>query len=81
GLYLASPCGSRVKHFPVGALPAGPAARFEALFSERPLWAREDLRPFVADLAQPGQTLEALLLRHSRLVQPDPGQPALHAAR
>lgn len=62
-------------------LPSDPRKRFQALFGAKALWLADDLAPYVADAAAPGQTLEALLLRHARAVQPDLAKPPMYALR
>ena len=58
-----------VSYFPVSKLPMSATARFARLFDAQPLWQREALLPYIADLASPGQNMEALLLAHARAVQ------------
>lgn len=62
-------------------LPSDARARFQALFRAKTLWLADDLAPYVADAAAPGQTLEALLLRHARAVQPDLSKPPMYGLR
>ena len=61
--------GDSVTRFSASELPAAAAQRFAALFAVRPLWEREALEPYIADLNSPGQSAEALLLDHARAVQ------------
>lgn len=58
-----------LSYFPASKLPASATDRFARLFDAQPLWQREALLPYIADLASPGQNMEALLLAHARAVQ------------
>jgi hypothetical protein len=58
---------THVKYFPEDALPSDPAARFKALFDQRPLWAEADLLPFVEPLATPYRKLMDIVATHSRV--------------
>eukprot|EP00741_Cyanophora_paradoxa_P009940 tig00000157_g9629.t1 len=63
---------------------AGPDAfRFAALFRQRARWALADLEPYVRGLVQPGQTLEQLLLKHTRASRDlaQRGAPIYYTAR
>lgn len=39
-----------VKLFDVHQLPTEPAARFKAVFQEKPTWLWQDLQPYIEDL-------------------------------
>ncbi len=41
----------QLKRFRAADLPADPAARFDVLFQERPLWLWDDLEPYVSSMA------------------------------
>ena len=61
--------GDTLSYFPASKLPTSAMDRFARLFDAQPLWQREALLPYIADLASPGQNIEALLLAHARTVQ------------
>ena len=61
--------GDTLSYFPASELPASATDRFARLFDAQPLWRREAMLPYIADLASPGQNIEALLLAHARAVQ------------
>jgi sister chromatid cohesion protein DCC1 len=71
----------RIKRFPVTALPADAPSRFAALFAESVRWEWEELEPYVRGLQGPGQTAEALLLKHARASQQRPTDPVTYSAR
>eukprot|EP00850_Spirogloea_muscicola_P004973 SM000022S07187 [mRNA] locus=s22:404176:405880:+ [translate_table: standard] len=70
-----------VRLLPVSTLPKSARERFAVLFAERPRWLWDDLEPYLRDLPAPGQSVEALLLRHARRLQPHPSMPPLYCAR
>eukprot|EP00850_Spirogloea_muscicola_P025347 SM002814S10764 [mRNA] locus=s2814:1172:1596:- [translate_table: standard] len=70
-----------VRLLPVFTLPRSARERFAVLFAERPRWLWDDLEPYLRDLPAPGQSVEALLLRHARRLQPHPSMPPLYCAR
>ena len=70
-----------LRAFPVAGLPRDPAARFAALFRERPRWEWAALEPYTAGLQGPGQTAEALLLKYARASQARPADPVTYSAR
>eukprot|EP00741_Cyanophora_paradoxa_P009938 tig00000157_g9627.t1 len=72
-----------VLHYPASALPLDPPQRFAALFRQRARWALADLEPYVRGLVQPGQTLEQLLLKHTRASRDlaQRGAPIYYTAR
>ena len=71
--------GDTVICFPASKLPSSAAERFAKLFAQRPLWQREAIEPYMADLQAPGQSAEALLLTHARAVLS--GDTLLYGAR
>lgn len=70
-----------IKYFPVDELADEPESRFRALFKERARWEWDDLEPYVHGLAAPGQSVEALLLKHARMSQGKPTDPITYSAR
>eukprot|EP00249_Psilotum_nudum_P032257 c47547_g1_i1 orf=301-1527(-) len=72
---------SWLRPFSTASLSTKPAARFAALFKERPRWEWQDLEPYVRDLRAPGQSVEALLIRYTRKIQPTADASPIFAAR
>eukprot|EP00897_Mesotaenium_endlicherianum_P001159 jgi/Mesen1/11043/ME000099S10491 len=70
-----------LRPFPVSLLPTNPGQRFAELFQARSKWLWEDLEPYLRDLQGPGQSVESLLLRHTRRIQPSSAQPPVYCAR
>ncbi|XP_019854496.1 PREDICTED: sister chromatid cohesion protein DCC1-like [Amphimedon queenslandica] len=54
-------------YFPATDLPEDPAARFSKLFSVKEKWAYDEMHPYISDLESPGQSLNGLLLKYSRV--------------
>jgi len=67
--------------FPASALPRAPAARFAALFRQRPRWVMDDLAPYLDGVAEPGQTADELLLKFTRRTQPTADATPVFSAR
>ncbi|XJO74239.1 hypothetical protein BDV3_005090 [Batrachochytrium dendrobatidis] len=68
GLYLLD--GSQIKtirYFPKSLLATDPRMRFEDLFKIRKKWLREDMLPFIEDLATTDKARELLLLKNARI--------------
>lgn len=57
----------KIQSYPSAHLPLAPAARFQELFLTRSQWTKEDLEPFIKDLATDGKKLDALLLKFARV--------------
>ena len=55
-----------ITYLPVSSLPINPADRFAALFTRKEKWAHDEITPYLEDLAGPGQTVNALLLKYCR---------------
>ncbi|KAI9352549.1 hypothetical protein DFJ73DRAFT_349558 [Zopfochytrium polystomum] len=55
-----------IRHFPKSCLPPSAKERLEHLFQIRRKWVREDLLPYVDDLAEDDKKLELLLLKFGR---------------
>lgn len=53
-------------HFPASDLPDDPVLRFMKLFKVQPKWTFDEIQPYIQDLAAPGQSLNALLMKHAR---------------
>jgi sister chromatid cohesion protein DCC1 len=53
-------------YLPVDQLSHIPHLRFTQLFDLRPRWKLEEIKPYVTDICQPGETLDQLLLKQSR---------------
>ncbi|OWM68474.1 hypothetical protein CDL15_Pgr024614 [Punica granatum] len=70
-----------VRGFSVSSLPSTPSERFSILFKERPRWDWKDLQPYIRDLSIPGLSLEGLLLKYTRRVQPSPDAEPVFTAR
>lgn len=82
-----------IKRFRACELPTDPAARFDALFNERPLWLWDDLEPYVSSMAVGGTllrccfhnneqgTAEAVLLKFARVVQAHANDPIQYTRR
>lgn len=68
-------------YLPVEGLPPLPRERFQALFAFRPRWSLEQLEPYMQGLGDPGESKEALLLKHTRAIQPLPDGPVVYGAR
>lgn len=61
-------------HFPVSELPQDPLSRFNKLFNVREKWTHSEILPYIQDLETPGQSLNALLLKHARVSTNAQGQ-------
>jgi sister chromatid cohesion protein DCC1 len=48
---------------------------------KRARWGLEELLPYLADVAEPGQTVESLLLKFTRRTQPDADATPIFSAR
>ncbi|KAK3195282.1 hypothetical protein Dsin_026592 [Dipteronia sinensis] len=70
-----------VRAFSVSALPLTPAERFSVLFKERAKWEWKDLQPYIRDLKVPGLSLEGLLLKYTRRIQPTLDAEPIFSAR
>ncbi|XP_015757732.1 PREDICTED: sister chromatid cohesion protein DCC1-like [Acropora digitifera] len=53
-------------HFPASDLPDDPVHRFMKLFKVQPKWTFNEIQPYIQDLAAPGQSLNALLMKFAR---------------
>lgn len=60
---------TKILHIPRASLPGELVPRLSTLFSYKPQWKYEELKPFVEDFTAPGQSADELLLKHARLVQ------------
>ncbi|KAI8916092.1 sister chromatid cohesion protein Dcc1 [Gorgonomyces haynaldii] len=69
GLYLIeeSMGNKEIVYFPKSILPFDPKQRFQDLFKIRRKWLKQDMLPFVTDLAPNQRALDAVLLTHCRL--------------
>ncbi|KAF5390682.1 hypothetical protein D9757_002722 [Collybiopsis confluens] len=67
-LHVAGPYHTRqvVKYFPVATLPVDHAQRFADLFLARSRWKREDINPFISDIAVDWKERDKLLLKYAR---------------
>ncbi|KAL6769983.1 hypothetical protein ACKKBG_A33125 [Auxenochlorella protothecoides x Auxenochlorella symbiontica] len=81
GIAVIDEASATLQYLPLDSLPADPAGRFGALFAMRPRWRLEELEPYLQGLADPGQSLEGLLLKYTRAIQAQPSCPVLYAAR
>ncbi|KAI8923472.1 sister chromatid cohesion protein Dcc1 [Entophlyctis helioformis] len=69
GLYLIegnSAAAQTIKYFPKSVLPSDPKTRFEDLFKIRQKWAREDIVPYIEDLASSDKDRDLLFLKYAR---------------
>lgn len=55
-----------IQHFSVDTLSCNPLERFDALFSIRAKWTREDIEPYISDICLEGQSVSALLTKYAR---------------
>ena len=65
GIAVQEDTGSQqlVKLFDVRHLSTEPAARFKAVFQERPTWLWQELQPYIEDLqVQPSLSMSGLLI-------------------
>jgi len=71
GLALVETVGNQecIRYFPAGSLPIIVRERLQELFRARAKWTLEDIRPYVADVVEPNSTIEAFLLKHTRMIQ------------
>ncbi|XP_029199227.2 sister chromatid cohesion protein DCC1-like [Acropora millepora] len=53
-------------HFSASDLPDDPVLRFMKLFKVQPKWTFNEIQPYIQDLAAPGQSLNALLMKFAR---------------
>lgn len=56
------------RYWPVASLSPHVKTRFTQLFAMKARWTLSDITPYTEDLCAPGQTLEQLLLAHTRAV-------------
>ena len=68
-----------VRPLKASSLPRDPKARFAALFAFKPRWTLEELAPYVVPTAD--ATMEAQLLKFTRVTQPDAKATAVYSKR
>mmetsp|Transcript_38649 Transcript_38649/g.74100 ORF Transcript_38649/g.74100 Transcript_38649/m.74100 type:complete len:437 (-) Transcript_38649:294-1604(-) len=68
-------------NFRADTLPRQPAARFDALFGQRARWEWDDLHPYLEGIQNPGQSVEALLLKFTRQTKPDAHADPVYSKR
>jgi hypothetical protein len=69
GLYLIQEIAMKktIRYFPKNILPFDAKGRFQELFVARSKWDKNDILPFVKDLAGNDKELDRLILKHSRV--------------
>jgi hypothetical protein len=69
GLYLIEEIAmkKKIRYYPKHILPFDPKGRFHQLFLARSKWDKNDILPFVSDLAGNTKELDRLILKHSRV--------------
>ncbi|XP_024542638.1 sister chromatid cohesion protein DCC1-like [Selaginella moellendorffii] len=72
---------SWLHRFSSSSLPTQPDARFAALFKERSKWEWNDLEPYLRDVRIPGQTVESMLLKYTRKIQPSADARPIYTPR
>ncbi|KAJ3171919.1 Sister chromatid cohesion protein DCC1 [Geranomyces variabilis] len=75
GLYLLSDTTTptpSIIYFPKRALPPDAKPRFEALFRMRRRWKRDEMLPYIDDLAPTEKKLDAILLKFARTSKDSP---------
>lgn len=55
-------------------LPLDAKARFRSLFSAKEFWQMSELRPYLGDVVGPGESEDAVLLRHARATMGNGGE-------
>lgn len=68
-----------VRPLKASSLPRDPKARFAALFAFKPRWTLKELAPYVVPTAD--ATVEAQLLKFTRVTQPDAKATAVYSKR
>ena len=71
--------GASVRRLKASEFPREPKARFAALFGAKPRWTRAELEPYVRATAE--MTVEAQLLKFTRVTQPDAKATATYSKR
>ncbi|KAI9014689.1 sister chromatid cohesion protein Dcc1 [Gaertneriomyces semiglobifer] len=61
------PTGQSIRYFPKSVLPMDAKPRFEMLFQVRRKWLRQDILPYIDDLASDPKKLDAILLKYGRM--------------
>jgi sister chromatid cohesion protein DCC1 len=56
-------------------------SRFDHLFKIKNSWSYDEIRPYITNLAAPGQTTEELLLKYARPSQAKPEDPVMYTKR
>ena len=73
--------GYQVKHVPSRCLPRQAEERFARLFSIQRSWTFQQIQPYIAELAGPGQTEEEVLLKYARQCQMHPEDEVTYTLR
>jgi sister chromatid cohesion protein DCC1 len=58
-----------IRYYPKSQLDMDPKIRFQQLFQERKKWSRQDILPFISDLAETEKKLDVVLLKFTRSVK------------
>ncbi|KAJ3158272.1 Sister chromatid cohesion protein DCC1 [Geranomyces michiganensis] len=77
GLYLLNDTTTpnpSIMYFPKRALPPDAKPRFEALFRMRRRWKRDEMLPYIDDLAPTEKKLDAILLKFARTSKDPPAE-------
>ena len=69
GLYLLDEMAGKpfVRYFPKNLLPLEPKQRFQDLFLIRKKWSKQDILPFIEELAPNTKALDVIILKYARL--------------
>jgi len=70
GSYLVSVLDNtdHLTYFPSSELPVDPAQRFADLFLTRSRWRRDDIAPFLQEIAMNSKERDKLLLKYCRTI-------------
>jgi sister chromatid cohesion protein DCC1 len=83
GRAIAEPKGARtlIKKLALGDLPRDVKGLFRVLFAQRAQWSKEELVPYLAGVVGPGQSADALLLKHTRVTRVPGSDAKTYSAR
>ncbi|KXJ21192.1 Sister chromatid cohesion protein DCC1 [Exaiptasia diaphana] len=70
-----------VIYFPHYNLPEKPETRFIKLFRTRSKWTFDEIQPYIKDLVESGQSLNALLLKYARSSKDESGRKVYNSKK
>jgi len=65
---------THIRYFPSSLLPDTPIERFIELFKVRAKWKFNEIEPYLTNIVDPGDTIEQLLAKYTRVNQTPNGK-------